>query len=86
VVSCRQRPGTAAGVLFITLEDETGNMNVIVWKNTLEKFRKEILTSKLLLIKGVIERERKVVHVIAGHITDISDKLPAFKKGSRDFH
>ncbi len=86
VVSCRQRPGTAAGVLFITLEDETGNMNVIVWKNTLEKFRREILTSKLLLIKGVIERERKVVHVIAGHITDISDKLPAFKKGSRDFH
>jgi error-prone DNA polymerase len=86
VVSCRQRPGTAAGVLFLTLEDETGNMNVIVWKNTLEKFRKEILTSKLLFIKGVIERERKVVHVIAGHITDISDKLPAFKKGSRDFH
>lgn len=86
VVSCRQRPGTAAGVLFLTLEDETGNMNVIVWKNTLEKFRKEILTSKLLFVKGVIERERKVVHVIAGHITDISDKLPAFSKGSRDFH
>ena len=86
VVSCRQRPGTAAGVLFLTLEDETGNMNVIVWKNTLEKFRKEILSSKLLFVKGVIERERKVVHVIAGHITDISDKLPAFKKGSRDFH
>ncbi len=86
VVSCRQRPGTAAGVLFLTLEDETGNMNVIVWKSTLEKFRKEILTSKLLFVKGVIERERKVVHVIAGHITDISDKLPAFRKGSRDFH
>lgn len=86
VVSCRQRPGTASGVLFLTLEDETGNMNVIVWKNTLEKFRKEILASRLLLIKGVIERERKVVHVIAGHITDISDKLPMFNKSSRDFH
>ena len=86
VVTCRQRPGTAAGVLFITLEDETGNMNIIVWKTTLEKFKKEILTSRLLLIKGVIERERKVVHVIAGHIQDISDKLPAFRRHSRDFH
>ncbi|MBV1911401.1 MAG: error-prone DNA polymerase [Kangiellaceae bacterium] len=86
VVSCRQRPGTASGVLFLTLEDETGNMNVIVWKNTLEKFRKAILSSRLLFVKGVIERERKVVHVIAGHISDISEQLPAFKKGSRDFH
>ncbi|MEE4244617.1 MAG: error-prone DNA polymerase, partial [Kangiellaceae bacterium] len=76
VVTCRQRPGTAAGVLFLTVEDETGNFNVIVWKTTLERFRKEILNSKLLLIKGTIERERKVIHVIAGHIEDISDRLP----------
>ncbi|TQV85846.1 error-prone DNA polymerase [Aliikangiella coralliicola] len=86
VVTCRQRPGTASGVLFITLEDETGNMNIIVWKKTLEKFRKEILGSRLLLIKGTIERERKVVHIIAGHIKDISEKLPEFRRNSRDFH
>nr|WP_196138559.1 error-prone DNA polymerase [Aliikangiella sp. G2MR2-5] len=86
VVTGRQRPGTAAGVLFLTLEDETGNMNIIVWKNTLDKFKKEILTSKLLMVKGLIERERKVVHVIAGFIKDISDKLPDFRRHSRDFH
>lgn len=86
IVTCRQRPGTAAGVLFLTLEDETGNMNIIVWKSTLEKFRQPILNSHLLLIKGKIEREKKVVHVIAGYIEDISDRLPEFKKHSRDFH
>jgi len=86
VVTGRQRPGTAAGVLFITLEDETGNMNIIVWKNTVEKFRQSILTSRLLLIKGKIEREKSVVHVIAGHIQDLSERLPEFKRHSRDFH
>ncbi|MGB0495498.1 MAG: error-prone DNA polymerase [Kangiellaceae bacterium] len=86
VVTGRQRPGTAAGVLFITLEDETGNMNIIVWKSTLEKFRRQILDSRLLLIKGKVEREKKVVHVIAGYIQDISEKLPEFKRHSRDFH
>ncbi len=86
VVTCRQRPGTAAGVLFLTLEDETGNINVIVWKNTVEKFRKAIMGSRLLLIKGAIERERKVVHVVAGYIEDISKQLPQFRRVSRDFH
>lgn len=86
VVTCRQRPGTASGVLFITLEDETGNMNIIVWKNTLEKFRKAILTSRLLLIKGRVEREKSVVHIVAGYIQDISQLLEGFKRHSRDFH
>ena len=86
VVTCRQRPGTASGVLFLTLEDETGNMNIIVWQRTLEKFRQQILGSRLLLIKGSIEREKSVVHVVAGYIQDISDRLPAFKRRSRDFH
>ena len=86
IVTCRQRPATAAGVLFITLEDETGNMNIVVWKNTLEIFRKQILASQLLLIKGKIEREKKVVHIIAGHIKDISHELQDLKRPSRDFH
>ncbi|MGX5201806.1 error-prone DNA polymerase [Aliikangiella sp. IMCC44632] len=85
IVTCRQRPATAAGVMFLTLEDETGNMNIIIWKNTLEKFRKEILGSRLLLIKGTVEREKKVVHIVAGYIRDISDKLPEFRRKSRDF-
>ncbi|WP_144393785.1 error-prone DNA polymerase [Pleionea sediminis] len=86
VVTCRQRPGTAAGVLFLTLEDETGNINVIVWKDKVEKFRKAIMGSRLLLIKGTIERERKVVHVVAGYVEDISGQLPHFRRVSRDFH
>ncbi|NVJ59948.1 MAG: error-prone DNA polymerase [Gammaproteobacteria bacterium] len=86
IVTCRQRPGTAAGVLFLTLEDETGNMNIIVWRDQVEKFRKEIMGSRLLKIKGKIERERKVVHVIAGFIEDISDLIPEFRRVSRDFH
>ncbi len=86
VVTCRQRPGTASGVLFLTLEDETGNINVIVWKNQVDKFRKAIMGSRLLLIKGHIERERKVVHVVAGFIQDISELIPAFRRASRDFH
>ena len=86
VVTCRQRPGTAAGVLFLTLEDDTGNMNIIVWKSSVEKFRRQILGSRLLLIKGKIEREKNVVHVVAGYIEDISHRLPEFKRNSRDFH
>jgi error-prone DNA polymerase len=86
VVTCKQRPGTAAGVLFITLEDETGNMNVIVWKRTLETFKQQVLGSRLLLIKGKVEREKNVVHIVAGHIQDISDQLTDFDRQSRDFH
>jgi error-prone DNA polymerase len=86
VVTCRQRPGTAAGVLFLTLEDETGNINVIVWRDKVERYRRAILGSRLLLIKGTIERERKVIHLVAGHIEDISQHLPLFRRMSRDFH
>jgi error-prone DNA polymerase len=86
IVTCRQRPGTAAGVLFLTLEDETGNINVIVWRDKVERFRQAILRSRLLLIKGIIERERKVVHLVAGHIEDISQEIPEFCRPSRDFH
>ncbi|MCF6193188.1 MAG: error-prone DNA polymerase [Kangiellaceae bacterium] len=86
VVSGRQRPQTAAGILFVTLEDETGNMNIVVWNRTLETFRKQILTSHLLLIKGKVEREKSVIHIVAGHIQDISYQLQDFARASRDFH
>jgi len=85
IVTCRQRPGTAGGVMFLTLEDETGNSNIIVWRNVLERFRKPILTSRILLIKGHVEREQKVVHVVAGFIQDISEHMPHLKRTSRDF-
>ena len=87
LVTGRQRPGSAAGVMFVTLEDDTGNSNIVVWTSVLEKFRAALLQGHLLLIKGVVERENEVIHVVAGHISDLSHELhelAAFK--SRDFH
>src|SRR5699024_3619192 len=55
LVTCRQRPGTRSGVTFLTLEDETGNSNVIVWASTARQFRQSFLTSKLLWVKGIVE-------------------------------
>ncbi|MGQ9425530.1 error-prone DNA polymerase [Gilvimarinus sp. F26214L] len=86
VVTGRQRPGTASGVIFMTLEDETGNMNVIVWREQQRRFRQAVLTGQLLMIKGVVEREGSVVHVVAGEIIDMGEELPALKTQSRDFH
>ena len=95
LVTGRQRPGTASGVVFVTLEDETGNINVIVWSSIMTRFRAALLQSRLLKIKGVVEREGLVVHVVAGHVEDISHMLhndqefsaePPAAFRSRDFH
>ncbi|MET0356257.1 MAG: error-prone DNA polymerase [Cellvibrio sp.] len=91
LVTGRQRPGTASGALFLTLEDETGNMNVIIWKGTQETFRKVLLTSTLLLIKGTVEINNDnvahpVVHIIAGQLHDYSECLEDLSLKSRDFH
>ncbi|BFM04898.1 error-prone DNA polymerase [Halioxenophilus aromaticivorans] len=85
LVTGRQRPGTAKGVLFLTLEDETGNMNVVVWKTTQERYRSALLTSKLLVIKGTVETDGDVIHVIAGDMVDASESLAGVLVGSRDF-
>ena len=86
LVTCRQRPGTASGVLFMTLEDETGNTNVVVWQSLQERYRRAILQGRVLLIKGVVEREGRVVHLVAGHIEDHSHLMPELLLASRDFH
>ena len=86
LVTGRQRPGTAKGTIFITLEDETGNINVIVWKKTQETFRQALLTSKLLLIKGRLETKSSVIHIVAGQLLDYSHYLKDFSLKSRDFH
>ncbi|WP_317932096.1 error-prone DNA polymerase [Halioxenophilus sp. WMMB6] len=86
LVTGRQRPGTAKGVLFLTLEDETGNMNIVVWTAIQERFRSILLASKLLIIKGTVETDSNVIHVIAGHLQDASDELAEFNLKSRDFH
>ena len=75
LVLVRQRPGTAGGVCFITIEDETGFSNLVVFQNLFEKFRKEILHSRLLMVEGKLQREGKVVHVIVQRCFDLSKLL-----------
>lgn len=65
LITVRQRPGTAKGVLFVTIEDETGFANLVIWGKTFEMFRKVILQSKLLLVMGKLQIEGEVIHVIA---------------------
>ena len=75
LVAGRQRPGTATGVVFLTLEDETGNTNVVIWASVLEQFRAIWLQGQLLKIKGIVEREGSVIHVVAGHVEDATATL-----------
>ena len=75
LVLVRQRPGTANGVIFITLEDETGVCNVIVWRKLYETYRRAVISGRMLRVTGRIQREGAVCHVIAKHIEDISFML-----------
>ncbi len=75
VVITRQRPGTASGVIFVTLEDETGVCNVIVWPKVYQKFRREVISGRLLYLSGYLQREGIVVHLIAQEIRDYSERL-----------
>ncbi len=86
IVIGRQRPDTASGVVFVTLEDETGATNVIVWRDLGDRQRRELLGSKLLAVYGQVEREGTVVHVIAGRLVDLSSMLGRLATKSRDFH
>ena len=85
LVTGRQRPGSASGVTFVTLEDETGQINVVVWQATAQQQRKPLLTAQLLEVKGVVEREESIIHVIAGRLQDRSDFIPALSVKSRNF-
>jgi error-prone DNA polymerase len=86
LVTCRQRPDTASGVVFVTLEDETGTVNVIVWRDLVERQRRELLGAHLLGVEGAIERDGEVVHLIARRLTDHSHLLGSLLARSRDFH
>ena len=72
LVMVRQRPGTAKGVIFITLEDETGICNVIVWRAVYERFRRAVIAGRCLRVTGKLQREAGVTHLIAERIDDIS--------------
>jgi error-prone DNA polymerase len=86
IVTCRQRPGTAEGVVFVTLEDETGYVNVVVWRRLVERQRRELLGSRLLGVEGVLQKEGDVVHLVAHRLVDHSRLLGGLTFHSRDFH
>jgi error-prone DNA polymerase len=80
-VLIRQRPGTAKGIVFITLEDETGVANAVVWQNVMKTHRKVIMTSRLLMISGRIQRTGDIIHVIAKGLEDYSGDLELLSQG-----
>ena len=86
LVTCRQRPDTASGVVFVTLEDECGNVNVVVWRHLVERQRRELLGARLLGVHGRIERDGEVVHLVAERLVDHSALLGPLVTASRDFH
>ena len=85
LVTGRQRPGTANGVTFVTLEDETGNVNVIVWQSVMEKYRREALNASLLAVYGTWQSEGGVRHLVAQLLFDMSHLLGDLTTPSRDF-
>jgi error-prone DNA polymerase len=82
LVLVRQRPGSAKGVLFITIEDETGIANLVIWPSLYEKQRRIILSAGMMAAHGRIQREGEVVHLVAQHLTDLSPALASV--GDRD--
>jgi error-prone DNA polymerase len=86
IVIGRQRPDTASGVIFVTLEDETGTINVVVWRDVADKQRRALLASQLLAVYGTLERQGEVVHLIAAKLADHSHLLGRLVARSRDFH
>lgn len=85
LVLVRQRPGTAKGVIFMTLEDETGVANAIVWKKVFEKYRSVVMGARLVRIRGKLQSASGVIHVVAHHIEDLTSALGILQKEARGF-
>jgi error-prone DNA polymerase len=75
LILVRQRPGTASGICFITLEDETGTANLVVFQKLFDQYRKEIIQSRLLMVEGQLQREGEVIHVIVKRCFNFSRLL-----------
>ena len=85
LVTCRQRPTTASGVTFITLEDETGFINVVIWPSLGERLRPIVRQSMVMGVIGEIQRSDGVIHLIAQELVDLSHWLGSLESYSRDF-
>lgn len=86
LVTGKQSPGTAAGVSFYTLEDETGNINVVIWRATARAQKLPYLRAQLLRVVGILEQEAGVIHVIAGRLEDLTPQLDGLRTKVREFH
>ncbi|HEY0120975.1 MAG TPA: error-prone DNA polymerase, partial [Rhizobium sp.] len=85
LVLVRQRPGSAKGVMFITLEDETAVANLVVWTKIFEKYRRVVLGSGMIGVRGKVQREGEVVHIVAHHLTDLSAELASVGAREAEF-
>ncbi|NTZ93025.1 error-prone DNA polymerase [Agrobacterium tumefaciens] len=85
LVLVRQRPGSAKGVIFMTLEDETGIVNAVLWVKTFEKYRRVVLSAGMVGIYGKIQREGEVVHLVAHRLTDLSQALASVGERNHAF-
>jgi error-prone DNA polymerase len=86
IVTCRQRPATASGVIFVTLEDETGYVNLVVWNDLAERQRRELLGARLLEVTGEVQKQGLVVHILARRLGDLTPLLGRLATTSHDFH
>ena len=86
LVLIRQRPGTASGIVFETIEDETGIVNLIVKPDIYDRYRPAARHASLLLAEGYVQRAGQVVHVLAKRLFDLSHLLSGYELRSRDFH
>jgi error-prone DNA polymerase len=86
LVICRQRPGTAGGVVFMTLEDETGFVNVVIWESVFQRYSVLAKTVSFLGISGKLQVEDGVVHLVAERLWEPKVELKPASVGSRDFH
>lgn len=86
IVTVRQRPGTANGTIFVSIEDETGTINVILWPGLIERQRREVLNAQLLGVYGKWQCERETRHLVAQHLVDLTPLMGRLATSSRDFH
>jgi error-prone DNA polymerase len=86
LVLMRQHPGSAKGVTFLTLEDETGNVNIVVWESVGDRYRRPLVEARLLEVAGELQREQGITHVIARELIDHSHLMGELLTRSRDFH
>lgn len=83
LVILRQRPGTAKGVIFLTLEDETGVVNIVIWRSLYETFRRAIIAGRMIRVTGKLQRDNSVVHIVAEKIEDMSHLLDELVKDEK---